>query len=70
MTDAIDLSQDKYDVVQGMKRWGGGFVKSLSHTLALADQENTTAIKKAFPKYWKKYGNMYRKYGDPTIWPE
>jgi len=41
-----------------MIRFGGSFVKALGHAWQFADEVNFQRLKKTFPEYWQKYGQM------------
>ena len=47
---------EKFQTIETMRRYGGGFVKALAEAYAKADAENSARIEKAFPEYIKKYG--------------
>lgn len=52
------LHDEKFAVMENMRKFGGGFVKALAEALARADHENTIKIKNAFPEYWEQYKNF------------
>lgn len=51
----MDIEQEKYFVIQGMRTYGGSFVKSLGDALLHADRVNSQLIKDTWPEEWKKY---------------
>ena len=57
----IVAESEKYQVMIGMERFGGGFVKSLGVALRHADSDNTWRIKQAFPEYWQQYKEFGEK---------
>lgn len=56
-----ELEEEKYFVVNAMKKYGGSFVKALGEALAHADIPNIEKIYLAFPEYWKQYLEMGRQ---------
>ena len=54
----MNIDEEKYIVIKGMQKYGGGFVNSLSEALARADIINTSKIKETWPEYWKQYLEM------------
>lgn len=44
-----------YDTIQAMKKYGGGFVKSLAVCAEHADPTNLQKIKSTFVEYWAEY---------------
>jgi len=53
MTNAKDCA-----TIAAMDRWGGGFVQALAQAARRADAENLRRIKRAWPEYWRQYGEM------------
>ena len=51
----MSLEEEKYFVSQGMRKFGGSFVKALGEALAHADPQNTRKIKATWFDYWKEY---------------
>ena len=51
------MTQEEYYVALSMKRWGGSFVQSLAECFFLADDNNITRLKNAFPEYWTQYSD-------------
>ena len=49
---------EKLDMVDAMKRFGGGFVKALAECFVRADDDNLLRLERAFPEYVKKYREM------------
>ena len=49
---------DDFDVTETMIKFGGSFVKTLGQLFRMADGDNKTILKNAFPKYWKKYSEI------------
>ncbi len=45
----------KYEMIQAMKRYGGGFVQCLAECFAQADFINTSRLERAFPEYVEQY---------------
>lgn len=50
-------TQEKYDVVEVMAQYGGGFVTVLSQLFQVADDENFLKLQRAFPEIWEDYKN-------------
>jgi len=48
------------DVIQAMKKFGGGFVAALGEAAQRADLDNLRRIKLAFPDYWERYTELAR----------
>lgn len=48
------------EVVQTMRKHGGGFASALAHAATCADARNLATIKGAFPTLWESYANMAR----------
>lgn len=55
------IEEEKYFVCIGMRRFGGGFVKSLGETLLHADWVNVGKIKETWSEYWEEYLKMGKK---------
>lgn len=54
-----DVNHDeKLDMVDAMKRFGGSFVKALAECFILADDLNLAKLEQAFPEYVKQYQEM------------
>ena len=51
----MTLEEEKYFVSQGMRKYGGSFVKALGEALAHADPYNAEKIKNNWSKLWKEY---------------
>lgn len=49
---------EKLDMVDSMKRFGGSFVKALAECFVLADDLNLAKLEQAFPELMKKYQKM------------
>lgn len=43
------------EVIEAMRRYGGGFVSALAIASGNADHANLERIKSAWPEYWKEY---------------
>lgn len=41
-----------------MQKYGGSFVSNIGAALRVADSDNASRIKQAFPEYWQKYLDM------------
>lgn len=55
------MNDQDIEVVEAMRRYGGGFVKALAEAVALADSVNLERIKNAFPEFWKGYRDLARQ---------
>lgn len=53
MQQIDDITEE--DIVDAMKKYGGGFIKSLADTYCKADSNNKIRIKNAFVDYWEQY---------------
>jgi len=49
---------EKLDMVDAMKRFGGSFVKALAECFLMADDDNLVRLERAFPEYVKQYREM------------
>jgi hypothetical protein len=49
------------EVIDAMRRYGGGFVKALAEAAARADDENLGRLKAAWPEYWERYSEMAKQ---------
>jgi len=49
------VTGDELEVVEAMRREGGGFVASLAEAFAHADPINFARLRLAFPDYWSEY---------------
>ena len=56
--NSLELNDEKLDVAENMKNYGGSFVSSLGEALIHADEENAERIKETWPEYWKQYKEM------------
>lgn len=56
-----NLETEKYFASNGMRKFGGSFVKALGEALAHADPVNTKKIMITWPDYWKKYADLGHK---------
>ena len=45
----------KYEMIQAIKRYGGGFVQSLAECFAHADVDNFARLERVFPEYIEQY---------------
>lgn len=52
------MTQDDFEVVQAMRRYGGRFVRALAAAAERADPQNLFIIKTAWPHYWAKYRDL------------
>jgi len=48
------------DVIEAMRRYGGGFMQSLAEAANRADPSNLAKIKIAFSGYWAEYSDIAR----------
>ena len=48
-------TEDDFDTVDNMERFGGSFVKALANAMRHADKTNFTILKNSFPRYWNEY---------------
>ena len=49
---------EQWWVAEAMIKYGGGFCERLGRALKLADPDNASRIKRAFPEYWEKYAEL------------
>lgn len=49
------MNEEEFEIVQAMRKYGGGFVQSLSEAFSHADRGNFFKLKNAFPEYWEEY---------------
>ncbi|MDE2015942.1 MAG: hypothetical protein KGI72_05465 [Patescibacteria group bacterium] len=54
---------EKDYVVEGMKAWGGSFIRRLADLILTADPINLNKIKMTWPEYWE----TYRKRGEDYL---
>ena len=52
---------EKYEMINNMRRFGGSFVKALAEAFARADQFNFVKLCTAFPQLVDKYKNWNKK---------
>jgi hypothetical protein len=52
------MSDQDFETLQAMTKFGGGFVKALAQAAHHADSNNLERIKQAWPEYWKQYEEM------------
>ena len=50
-----NLIEERYFVIKGIKKYGGGFMKALAEAMAHADGDNLLRIKNTWYPDWKKY---------------
>ena len=50
--------QQKFQLIESMRKYGGNFVSKLADALAAADPENAKRIYKAFPDVVEKYSDF------------
>lgn len=51
----MEIEEEKYFVIIGMKEIGGSFVKALGEALSHADPINTSKIVRTWPDLWTEY---------------
>lgn len=51
----MNIEEEKYFVVIGMRKVGGSFVKALGEALVHAHPSNVEKIKRTWPEYWKEF---------------
>jgi hypothetical protein len=56
--EQIEEGARNYWTLEAMRKFGGGFVKSLGHAGAQADKVNLERLKRAWPEYWAEYAHM------------
>lgn len=56
--ESIRIWEEGQKVADNLIKHGEGFSLSLGKALNLADPENTTKIKKAFPEYWNVFWDI------------
>lgn len=49
---------DKLNMVENMRRYGGPFVKALAECFILADKDNFQRLLDAFPEYVETYSKI------------
>lgn len=47
---------ERFNTIQAMRRYGGGFVQLLAAAWEHADEKNSQRIEAAFPEYMRDYG--------------
>lgn len=57
-------NDEKIAVVEGMTRYGGHFIQTMGHALAIADVVNAQKIKETWPEEWAKYLEWGQKFLD------
>lgn len=50
-----ELTDERYYVQQGIKQYGGGFMKALANAMGHADSTNLRKIKKTWSAEWNRY---------------
>jgi hypothetical protein len=58
---AADDYEHDWDVTEAMIHGGGSFVQMLGRLHRLADADNASKLKMAFPEYWKRYSEIARQ---------
>lgn len=49
------MTDEEFDTIDNMTKFGGSFVKALAECFTHADPINFKILKEAFPRYWKQY---------------
>lgn len=57
----MNIEEEKYYVIEGMRKYGGSFIQGLSQALIRADWNNTFKIKHTWLDEWNKYSEMGMK---------
>lgn len=57
------MSEQEYNTIETMEKYGGSFVKSLANCFRMADRNNFLKLKNAFSVYWEQYEQMSKKKG-------
>lgn len=52
------MTQDDYEVLGAMLRFGGSFVQQFVRLYQAADAVNRTRLRDAFPDYWETYRRL------------
>ena len=52
------MNKQDCQVLEAMRKYGGGFMKALSEAGSRADSVNLAKIKAAFPEYWAEYTHL------------
>ena len=52
------MTEQEFEVVEKMAKYGGSFVKALSECFHHADCINFKKLKETFSEYWKQYENF------------
>lgn len=52
------MTDQEYEVILKMEKYGGNFVQALTMCFRRADQKNFKKLKDAFSEYWKQYEEM------------
>ncbi len=47
-----------YEITEAMIRFGGSFVAQLGRLFRLADYDNQSRLRAAFPEYWREYREL------------
>jgi len=55
------MTEEDYQVVEMMEKYGGGFVKVLAELARHADPVNLMKIKVTWPEYWQDYKKFIKK---------
>lgn len=55
------MSEEDFEVVEMMEKYGGSFVKVLAELARRADPINLIKIKLTWPEYWMEYTEMVIK---------
>ena len=55
------MNEHDFEVVEEMKRSGGGFAKALAEAFHRADVYNFGRLRRAFPDFWSDYADAARR---------
>ncbi len=55
------MKDNDYLILEAMSVYGGSFVKALAVAARMADNENYSKLKAAFPELWDSYAAFVRK---------
>lgn len=51
-------TEEDYEIVEAMEKFGGSFVQSLAQCFRHADPVNYAKLRITFPEYWEEYKKL------------
>lgn len=61
------MTEQEFEIIETMRKYGGGFVQALAECFMRADHINFAKLRLAFDNYWTQYKDMKEAITNTTL---